>query len=350
MSSTECPASARTSVVNEVGKVPGSSYDAMVRWCHRATPGSSARWAREHWRATTTRWLPGLVFLVACRAQEPPANVPGFDPSRFSATHPDNAAVARANLPRPRLSVISGAADNTPPQRSLEILHAPPKNAVVFTSFDTATGVIEAGVGFACTTPSEPRPLLCTTFSVFAGQFAASTPLPRERLQERVRGGFARGRDADTVFARMGPPLVLPGTGATTPGDVRDDFAVFPLAAPTRIHALSLQSDPPVAGDRVFILAPERTEPATDTAPASRESPEIVVRNIPAVVVDGDDAILMYAFDGTPPRSHIRGAPVLDTSGAVVGIHREVIFVDGEPIGGAAPIQALRAALATRSK
>jgi hypothetical protein len=205
-------------------------------------------------------------------------------------------------------------------------------SGVLQPTFQTSTTSIEAGKAFVIRVEGCPYPVLVTALRLLGPQGGLSGQIAARELAEQVlditvepveRPGRRIALHAQSLTPHDAEPCCASATAASV-----GDFAAFAAPESLAVYTLPLASRPPMAGERLQVLAPDG------------EGGKLQLRH--EVVAQGmSGGYLLYAF--VPIRFVLQrstGAPVLNAAGEVVAINvgREDMH-DGISRGVGNPVQ-----------
>ncbi len=192
------------------------------------------------------------------------------------------------------------------------------------------------GTAFVLWAPHLARgDVLVAAHHLFGLASANSDGMPWQDTPRRVRSADCRSLDSGRIW-RTGPAAAIPGVHAfRATSDVRD-VAVLPVLAGPPSH-LELSPTEAVVGDIVWLVA------KTDDRPNQFLYRARVVANKEYLAFAYDDATLHTA--------NISGAPIVSSTGQVVGVNVAVAKLpDGRLVGVADTLTTLQTSLLTAKR
>jgi hypothetical protein len=190
------------------------------------------------------------------------------------------------------------------------------------------------------------KTVLVTSFSIFGPGGGLSAQLPAAKLGEHVTAVTAKDAFDATVCGKSTKALPLPDAVPFGQGhDMTKDIAVFDLAPAdynaqanaVPIATLAFAAKAPKVGDKVWLLASLKGQTA---------------KAFPAKVVQSDAGYVFFQLDdGTLDLAGTPGAPVVDATGALIGVDvAGQKMQDGALIGGATPLATTKSRIETAAK
>jgi hypothetical protein len=205
-----------------------------------------------------------------------------------------------------------------------------PHGLVLKPEFRTLAGTFLAGTAVAVEWPGAPHGVVLTAQRWFGAAGGLSRAVPADQMPRFVRGVVLSDAFELDRVATAATALRVAGANGDDP---RADLAAFRVVSSQGLHVAPLAKQTPAAGDFVWLSGPVRGAASDRRAHA-------------ACVVEVDDGFVRYVFETAElVLGDVAGAPVLDTTGAVVGVQVRGDVADGVLVGGAIAAPALHRAL-----
>lgn len=201
-------------------------------------------------------------------------------------------------------------------------------------TFTVGAQTIQAGTAFL--TENAGKTYLVTAHHVFGRGGGLPEEIAWQDLPSRVTGMRCQVFISVRTWSAT-TPLAIPGAAPGQDLDTLNDIAAFPVQidANSRRFVLKLASQPPKAGDTIWLLAS-----------LIRGAPPSQLLHKATVAKVGANGGLIFLFEN--PRVDIQatsGAAILNASGEVVGVNFGGGTRDGGAFGFATGLAPLRAAL-----
>lgn len=207
-----------------------------------------------------------------------------------------------------------------------------PKLGLFKPTFLTLNGSWSAGTAFIIKSPSQDEKLMLVPDHLFGPDAGLDNQMSPDQIAEQVCGVAGLSMQDKSTIVTAGASLKLADAHPSDRTGTDKDLAVFPVTAKSNVDGFVLAEAPPEKGAAVWMYARLRgqTEP----------------RLFLAVVVRSSDTQLVYRFTGGRfDAAGTSGAPVLDSSGKVVGMNVAGNESSSNQYGFANPATSIRAEL-----
>ncbi|MCI0342250.1 MAG: hypothetical protein L0216_14085 [Planctomycetales bacterium] len=186
------------------------------------------------------------------------------------------------------------------------------ETCVFVPSFQVDGRTLRAGHAFALA-PADGRALIVTCIHLFTRAAGLAQDIPAEELPTRVTNYSLLDPASDALLAEGGPPLLIAAARPMFPMEgamvCAMDLAAFPAPEGVKLKLLKLAERTPEPGETVTVLCRAADKPREGAKPRR------------ATVTSVTASQLAYVFEEPLPLQALSGAPVLDSSGDVVGMN-----------------------------